>query len=231
MVDSGIRRYQIEYKIDQPITIEHATAEKYDTLVLDHITGFYDLILKEVLGITEIPVQKSWGLATMQQYGEVGVKFKEIMRALLSYNGNVVLVAGERMFGTKEEGQFSELMQPTVGCALTDKLAGWVNQGCDYICQTFIRPKMEQKTIEVAGNSFYPARDMIKANDELSDILHVQDHLRIFGIVLVPAVCPVPAAEYRISACHVIGSQDMPSQGAPEVYQRVVVEKLGSATV
>ena len=33
-------------------------------------------------------------------------------------------------------------------------------------------------TIEVANNSFYPARDMVKADEELSDLLHVQDHVR-----------------------------------------------------
>lgn len=33
-------------------------------------------------------------------------------------------------------------------------------------------------TIEVANNSFYPARDMIKADETLSDMFHVQDHYR-----------------------------------------------------
>ena len=33
-------------------------------------------------------------------------------------------------------------------------------------------------TVEIATNSFYPARDMIKADEELSDLLHIQDHIR-----------------------------------------------------
>lgn len=33
-------------------------------------------------------------------------------------------------------------------------------------------------TIEIANNSFFPARDMIRRDEELSDLLHVQDHYR-----------------------------------------------------
>src|SRR6516162_3522682 len=33
-------------------------------------------------------------------------------------------------------------------------------------------------TIEVAGNSFAPARDMVRADPELAELLHVQEHLR-----------------------------------------------------
>jgi phage terminase large subunit-like protein len=33
-------------------------------------------------------------------------------------------------------------------------------------------------TIEIANNSFYPARDAVRANEELSDLLQIQDHYR-----------------------------------------------------
>jgi phage terminase large subunit-like protein len=33
-------------------------------------------------------------------------------------------------------------------------------------------------TVEIANNSFHPARDMIKADEELSDLMHIQEHYR-----------------------------------------------------
>jgi phage terminase large subunit-like protein len=33
-------------------------------------------------------------------------------------------------------------------------------------------------TVEIANNSFFPARDMVRADQELSDLLHIQEHYR-----------------------------------------------------
>lgn len=50
-------------------------------------------------------------------------------------------------------------------------------------------------TIEVAGNSFTPARDMIRADEELSDLLQIQDHRRTITHRSTGATLRIIAAE------------------------------------
>lgn len=132
--------------------IQHAKeTRKYSTLVLDTGGGFQDIIVKEVLGLEDTPIQKSWGMARQQDWMVVGEQWKERMRHMLNladFNGiNVVVIAHERNF--KDEGVDSELLTPTVGAALSPKTAAWLNAECDYICQTFIREETKTKTTSI----------------------------------------------------------------------------------
>lgn len=50
-------------------------------------------------------------------------------------------------------------------------------------------------TVEIANNSFGPARDMIRADDELSTIFHVQEHTRTIRDLRTNATLKVVAAD------------------------------------
>ncbi len=127
---------------------EYQEAKKqYNTLVLDHASGLQDLVLKEVLGLQELPAQLGWGVATQQQWGQVALQVKERLRSLLNLACNVVIVAQERDFNTDTES--SELLMPYVASALTPSVVGWLNPACDYIAQTFIRGKIVEKQVVV----------------------------------------------------------------------------------
>jgi hypothetical protein len=129
-----------------------AVGDSYKSLVLDTAGGLQDMILKEILGLEDTPIEKSWGMAVREQWQSCGVQTKERLRRLLdladSSGVNVLIIAHERNFN--DEGG-SELIFPTVGAALTPSTAGWLNGACDYLCQTFLREQTTVKQVKVAG--------------------------------------------------------------------------------
>lgn len=125
--------------------INYAPGAGFRTIVLDHVSGFQDKVLSQIIG-KHVPEQKSWGLASQQQYGQCTLQCKEMLRDLLSLPINVVLVGQERTFGGEES---NDAIAPSVGCALMPQLGAWLNCAVDYIVNTFIRNKTEQKQIGV----------------------------------------------------------------------------------
>lgn len=123
--------------------------KNYKTVVLDHVSGFQDLILAEVLG-RPVPEQKSWGLCTREQWGVCTGRCKSILRELLDLPISRLLIGQEKIGEPSED---SELECPYVGVALVPSLAGWLYPECDYICQTFKRSKREKIVSRMGKNS------------------------------------------------------------------------------
>jgi len=124
----------------------------YNSYGLDNAGGLQDIILKEILGLDEIPIQKTWGMAERSHWITCGAQTKERLRSIIDLadqqGKNVVIIAHERNF---DESGDSEVTIPSIGSALTPAVAAWLNGACDYICQTFIREHIEQRTSKIGG--------------------------------------------------------------------------------
>ncbi len=146
-----VKQLVLESTMDIPEVISYLREEEeFQTVVLDHASGLQDLVLKEILGLEEVPVQLSWGIATQQQYGQAAIKMKEILRSILSLTCNVVIVAQERDFNA--DGNEGGILEPYVASALMPSVVGWLNPAVDYVCQTYLRKEIKKKEFKAAGN-------------------------------------------------------------------------------
>lgn len=146
-----ITPYIIKESSELTWILENAASEGFKTIVLDHVTGMQDLILKEVTGLDKIPEQKNWGVFTREQYGQAVAQAKEYLRLALDLPLNTVIIGQERVFNSKDEGNDDEQLKPLVGADTSPALGRWLNPTVDYLLQCFIRPKYITKEIDNAG--------------------------------------------------------------------------------
>jgi len=148
-----IQEVALEHSQELVTLSQGVVAKGFRTIVLDHVTGFQDLVLGEIIG-RPVPEQKSWGIAQQQDYAQCALQCKEKIRHMLDLDINVVLVGQER---ENEKPPESELIQPSVGVATTPSLAGWLNTAVDYIAHTFIRDAYET-TFQTVGKTQIPVK-------------------------------------------------------------------------
>lgn len=147
----GVKKIDLESSSDLRELFEYIQDNNpYQTVVIDHLTNLQELVLTELLGLKEMPVQKTWGLATRDQYGQCIIRVKEWIREAMGLPCNTVLIAQEREYTGEED---SEILDPCVGPSLFPSVYEWFDPSCDFIVQTFKRQKTKTQTVKVGGKS------------------------------------------------------------------------------
>jgi len=154
---------------------EYAQGGDYKTVVLDHVTAFQDKVLTSILGLQELPEQKSWGMVTQQQYGACTLRCKELLRQLINLPCNVVIIAQERVIEPSEDSVLA-LIPPHVNAGVSPSLATWLNYACDYVGQTFIRAKVETYQTKVGEGKNAKVVEKRRQTDEPEFCLRVRQH-------------------------------------------------------
>lgn len=195
-----IKTFMLQHsnEIDEAIQFMNQPDCPYKTLVLDHSTGLQDMIMVELLGLAEAPVQLSWGFATREQWGAIGIQVKERLRALLSLKQNVVIIAQQREFNTEGD---SSVMMPFVASALSPSVVGWLQPAVDYICQTYKKQRTRIVKNVVAGKT-------------------VEQKQTVPGADFVLRVGPDPVYTTKIRSPK--GSQDLPDVIIDPTYDKLM---------
>lgn len=125
---------------------EYAVDNGFKTVVLDHLTGFCDLVLADILKIKKLPEQKSWGMAKRDHYATQGLRVKTYLRDLFDQDLHVIITAQEREF-TKDEDE--DIIMPYVSVGASPSIAGWVCPAVDYMCHTYKAKETKVQTKKV----------------------------------------------------------------------------------
>lgn len=147
----GIQFFPLEEVAEIDELVKVLVEDDYKTVVLDTAGGLQDMVLKEHLGLDEVPVQRTWGMADRKDWMLVGAQTKERLRQLMNLSftnrTNIAIIAHERSF--TEDNEDEEALIPKIGSALSPKVAEWLNGSCDYVCQCFIREGVKEKVKKV----------------------------------------------------------------------------------
>jgi len=169
---TGVDFVLVKKTDELPALAEYLVGSKYATVVLDTATSLQEMVLTEILGLNELPVQLEWGTATLDQYRKRSEKTRAMLKLFLGLTDlNVVVIAKEKDHN-QDSAQDSELIQPFIASELGGATCGWLGDACDFICQTFIRQKTVTTTVKIGGKTTKTKR----ATDEVEYCLRMLAH-------------------------------------------------------
>jgi len=137
-------------------------------VVVDTVTSFQDIVLKELMKLDEIKVQLNWGTVPEDVYRQRAEKVKEHLRLFKDLAKHVVFIGKEKDHNAQKGDRTPKMIRGLhsgsfISTDLGGSAAGWINDCCDYICRLTVEDEMEEvvrtvgtneiKTVEPTGKS------------------------------------------------------------------------------
>lgn len=143
----GVKFVRISKASELDDLVREAATRGFKSICLDKGSGYQMLCLKDVLGLDDLPMTKSWGMATESQWGQCNLQFMEHVNELLRLSEisgtHIMIIAHERVFASKKGNDgSSDVISPKAGPALTPGACEWLNGAVNYICQCYVRPQV-----------------------------------------------------------------------------------------
>lgn len=124
--------------------------KRYQTHVLDTCTSLQDVILRELMGLEDAPVQLNWGSVSQEFYRDRSEQAKEVMRLYRDLPANTVFIAQEKDHNPPKEERNKLLRGLQTESFFAADMGGatvkWMHDACDYIGQLYIAKEVKTTT-------------------------------------------------------------------------------------
>ncbi len=112
---------------------------KYQTIVVDTVTGLQDLATNELLRKNNMKPEDK---ITLPMHGVIGQMMIGVLMDLRDIAPHVVFLAQDKESKKDEDAKSTEQIEPSVGAELKDKVAKTLNRAVSLIVQTLIREEL-----------------------------------------------------------------------------------------
>lgn len=148
----------------------------FKTVVVDSVTSYQDIILKEILNLPSLPEMLSWGTVSQDQYRERSEKTREALRPYLNLACHVVLTAKEKDHNPPSESRNKltrgAQLESFFAADLGGATVGWLHDACDYIARLYIDKETITKKVKIAGEVIEREEETGKSVRRLRTMYH-----------------------------------------------------------
>lgn len=140
---------------EKAIRLAKELPSKFKTIVLDSVTSYQDIILKEILNLPDAPSMLGWGTVTQDQYRERSEKTREALRPFLKLDCHVVALAKEKDHNPPKDDRNrltrGSQLESFFAADLGGATVSWLQDACDAITRLYLDKEVITKSYKAAG--------------------------------------------------------------------------------